>query len=304
MNKRAVDIVGVPLDLGAGRRGVDMGPSAFRLTGLARRLERLGYAVRDHGNVIVPQPETSTVGDEHKRFITEITEVCDRVYQIARAAAERESLVLTLGGDHSVAAGSVGGVAAAHLARGQRIGVLWIDAHADMNTPQTSPSGNVHGMPLAAILGNGPDELANIGGVCPKVLPQNVALIGIRELDEHERDLVRASGVFAYTMADVDRRGISDVIDDALHHILEGTVGLHVSLDVDGIDPAVAPGVGTPVRGGLDYRESHLAMEMVAESGQLLGMDVVEVNPILDHQNSTAELGTELILSAFGKSIL
>jgi len=304
MSRRAVDIVGVPLDLGAGRRGVDMGPSAFRLTGLTERLERLGYAVRDHGNVFVPQPETSVVGDTHKRYIGEIAGVCGLVMQIAHDAATRDALVLTLGGDHSIAAGSIGGVAAAHAARGHRISVLWIDAHADMNTPETSPSGNVHGMPLAAVLGHGPRELADLGGLSPKVRPQNVALVGIRELDEHERDLVRASGVYAYTMADVDRRGISDVIDEALNHILEGTVGLHVSLDVDGIDPDVAPGVGTPVRGGLDYRESHLAMEMVAESGQLLGMDVVEVNPILDRGNSTAELGTELILSAFGKSIL
>jgi arginase len=304
MHAHAVDIVGVPLDLGAGRRGVDMGPSAFRLTGLTAGLARLGYEVRDHGNVVVPQPETSSVGDERKRFITEIAGVCERVYQIARAAAERDALVLTLGGDHSVAAGSIGGVAAARHARGHRIAVMWIDAHADMNTPETSPSGNVHGMPLAAVLGHGPRELADIGGLSPKVLPQNVALIGIRDLDEHERDLVRASGVCAYTMADIDRRGISDVVDEAMHRILEGTVGVHVSLDVDGLDPEVAPGVGTPVRGGLDYRESHLAMEMVAECGQLLGMDVVEVNPILDHRNSTAEMGAELILSAFGKSIL
>lgn len=301
---RSVDIIGVPLDLGAGRRGVDMGPSAFRLTRLAERMQALGYAVRDRGNVPVPLPETSREGDTSKRFIAEITAVCERLYELTKDAATQDIIALSLGGDHSLAAGSIGGVAAARAERGERIGLLWIDAHADMNTPESSMSGNVHGMPLAAILGSGPVELASIGGMMPKVRPENVALVGIRELDEREKAIVRASGIHAFTMSDVDRRGISDVIDEALAYVLNGTCGVHLSLDVDGIDPVIAPGVGTPVKGGLDYRESHLAMEMVAETGRLIAMDVVEVNPILDRGNETAELGSELILSALGKSIL
>ena len=301
---RSVDIIGVPLDLGAGRRGVDMGPSAFRLTRLSERIEALGYTVRDRGNVPVPLPETSREGDTSKRFIAEIAAVCESLFHLTKDAASRDVIALSLGGDHSLATGSIGGVAAARAERGERIGLLWIDAHADMNTPETSLSGNVHGMPLAAILGNGPMELASLGGMIPKVRPENVALVGIRELDEREKAVVRASGIHAFTMSDVDRRGISEIIAEALSYVLNGTCGVHVSLDVDGIDPGIAPGVGTPVKGGLDYRESHLAMEMVAETGRLIGMDVVEVNPILDRGNETAELGSELILSALGKSIL
>jgi arginase len=264
----------------------------------------MGHTVRDRGNVAVPQPETTWVGDLSKRFIMEITEVCRNLFGYAEQAATEGRVLLTLGGDHSLAAGSIGGVAAAHRARGARIGLVWIDAHADMNTPETSPSGNVHGMPLAAVLGHGPQELAMLGGFAPKVEPRNVALVGIRDLDEREKGLVRDSGIHAYTMTDIDRRGISTVMRDALERVLAGAAGLHLSLDMDGLDPEIAPGVGTPVRGGLSYRESHLAMEMVAETGHLLAMDVVEANPILDHRNLTAELGSELILSAMGKSIL
>jgi arginase len=299
-----VHILGAPLDLGAGRRGVDMGPSALRLTHLGPRLEALGHHVLDQGNVEVAVAEATSFGDPQCRYVREVAATCGDIFERVWASVEGGAVPLTLGGDHSIAAGSVAAVAAAHRKRGARIGLLWIDAHADINTPETSPSGNVHGMPLAALLGLGPAALSEIGGPGPKVQPQNVALVGIRALDEAEKATVRASGIHAYTMADIDRRGISAVLTDALAHVLDGTGGVHVSFDIDGLDPEIAPGVGTPVRGGLSYRESHLAMELVAESGRIAGFDLVEVNPILDTHNVTAEMGCELILSAFGKSIL
>ena len=302
--QRTVHIFGAPLDLGAGRRGVDMGPSALRLTHLGPRLEALGLRVEDHGNVDVAIAEATSFGDPHARYAREVSATCGQLFDRVRRSVEAGAIPLTLGGDHSIASGSVAAVAFVHRARQSNIGLLWIDAHADMNTPETSPSGNVHGMPLAAILGFGVPELAELGGHGPKVKPENVAIIGIRALDEAEKEIVRRSGVHAYTMADIDRRGISSVLDAALSDVLTGTAGVHVSLDADGLDPEIAPGVGTPVRGGLSYRESHLAMEMVAESGKLVGFDLVEVNPIFDAHNVTAELGCELVLSAFGKRIL
>jgi arginase len=302
--RRTVHILGAPLDLGAGRRGVDMGPSALRLTHLGQRLEALGLEVVDEGNVEVAQAEATSAGDLHARYLPQVAGTCGQIFERVWASVQAGAIPLTLGGDHSIAAGSVAAVAAAHRGSSGPIGLLWIDAHADMNTPESSPSGNVHGMPLAALLGYGPAALVEIGGPGAKVHPRNVALIGIRAVDGREKEFVRASGVHVYTMADVDRRGISAVLHEALAHVLDGTAGVHVSLDADGLDPEIAPGVGTPVRGGLSYRESHLAMEMVAESGRMLGMDLVEVNPILDAHNATAELGCELILSAFGKRIL
>jgi len=302
--QRNVHILGAPLDLGAGRRGVDMGPSALRLTHIGARLAELGLGVEDHGNVDVAVAEATAFGDPRARYAREVAATCGQIFQRVWSSVESGAVPLTLGGDHSIAAGSVAAVAAVHRGRGETVGLLWIDAHADMNTPESSPSGNVHGMPMAAILGLGPTALAELGGLGPKVQAQNVALIGIRSLDAREKEIVRRSGVHVYTMMDIDRRGISIVLEEALGHVLDGTAGVHVSLDVDGLDPEIAPGVGTPVRGGLSYRESHLAMEMVAESEKLLGFDLVEVNPILDAHNATAELGCELVLSAFGKRIL
>lgn len=301
--RRRTDLIGVPLDLGAGRRGVDMGPSAFRLTGLAGRIAALGGEVLDRGDVDVPIPETCVPGPERKRFILEIAAVCRTLAGLTEGSVGDGAVPVSLGGDHSLAAGSVAGAAAALRRRGGELGLIWVDAHADMNTPETTPSGNVHGMPLAACLGQGPDELVAIGGGA-SVRPENVALIGIRNLDEREKGLVRGSGVRAYTMSDLDRRGVGAVLDEVLSALRRTAAGVHLSLDLDGLDPEVAPGVGTPVRGGLSYREAHLLCEMVAEDGRLTSLDVVELNPTLDVRNHSAEVGAELILSALGQRIL
>jgi arginase len=302
--QRTVDIIGVPLDLGGGRRGVDMGPSALRIAGLDPRIAALGYRVCDRGDLVVPIPETQRPGDERKRYMREISEVCVRLYQVALSSLDEGGLPVVLGGDHSVAAGSV--AASSEVARrgGKPLGLIWVDAHGDMNTPASSESGNVHGMPLAALLGPEPAELAGIGGVSPKVLPQHTVLIGVRNLDAREKLRVRESGVHVFTMKDIDRVGIAAVAERALHLAGTGTAGVHVSLDIDVCDPAVAPGVGTPVKGGLDYREAHMVMEMIADSNLLMALDIVEVNPTLDIQNNTAALGTELVLSALGMKIL
>jgi arginase len=302
---RSVYVIGAPLDLGGGRRGVDMGPSAFRTAGLGERIAALGYRVFDRGNVPVPVPETVDRLHEHKKYIDEIARVCADLYERVRAALDHGAVPLVLGGDHSVAAGSVAAAAAWARARHQLpIGLLWVDAHGDMNTPATSPSGNVHGMPLAALLGPEPTELSSIGGMTPAVRPEHTALIGVRNLDDREKQLVRASGVHVFTMKDIDRQGIASVMEAAIAVASAGTAGIHVSFDMDVCDPSIAPGVGTPVRGGLDYREAHMVMEMVADAGRLTSFDLVEVNPTLDVRNSTAELGTELALSALGQKIL
>jgi arginase len=301
---RTVHLLGAPLDLGAGRRGVDMGPSALRLTQIGARLESLGHRVVDGGNVEVAVAEATQVGDPRARYLTQVAATCGQIFERVWQSVEAGAIPLTLGGDHSIAVGSVAAVAAAHRRRERRIGLLWIDAHADMNTPESSPSGNVHGMPLASLLGFGAPALVELGGPGAKVDPRHVAVVGLRDVDATEREIVRRSGVHAYTMADIDRRGMWSVMTEALAFVLDGTAGVHVSLDVDGLDPEIAPGVGTAVRGGLSYRESHLAMELIAESERLLGFDLVEVNPILDRHNATAELGCELVLSAFGKRIL
>jgi arginase len=300
-----VHIIGVPLDLGGGRRGVDMGPSAFRIAGLGDRLAALGYTVVDRGDLPAPIPETQPATDSTKRYIADIAKVCRKVYETSLASLDEGALPLVLGGDHSLAAGSV--AAAASWARRIRrlpIGLLWIDAHGDMNTPATSPSGNVHGMPLAALLGPEPAELARIGGAGPKVKPSQTVLIGVRNLDSREKDLVRASRVHVFTMKDIDRRGIASVVEEAVRLAGDGTAGIHVSFDMDVCDPSIAPGVGTRVKGGFDYREAHMVMEIVADSARLTSLDMVEVNPTLDSQNATAELGTELTLSALGMKIL
>jgi arginase len=301
---RPVHIIGVPLDLGSGRRGVDMGPSALRIAGLDERIAGLGYRVIDQGDIQTPIPETRDPGDTHKKYIREIAAVCQSLYDCSCRAFAEGGLPLVLGGDHSLAAGSVGAAAAHARKAGKPLGLLWIDAHGDMNTPGSSESGNVHGMPLAALLGPEPVELSTLGGFWPKVRPEHAVLVGIRNLDRREKEIVRTSGVHVFTMKDIDRLGIAAVIEQAISTACEGTAGVHVSFDVDVCDPAIAPGVGTPVKGGLDYREAHMAMEMIADAGRLLSLDVVEVNPVLDIQNATAALATELVLSALGMKIL
>jgi arginase len=300
-----VHIIGVPLDLGGGRRGVDMGPSAFRIAGLGEQLAALGYSVVDKGDLPTPIPETQELRDEHKKYIRDIAKVCQKVYQTALGSFDEDAMPVVLGGDHSLAAGSV--AAAAEWGRKSKqlpIGLLWVDAHGDMNTPATSLSGNVHGMPLAALLGPEPAELSKIGTFAPKVLPEHTVLVGIRNLDEREKVAVRDSGVHVFTMKDIDRQGIASIVEEAVKLAGSGTAGIHVSFDMDVCDPLIAPGVGTPVKGGLDYREAHMVMEIVADSGLLTSLDLVEVNPTLDVRNATAQLGTELALSALGMKIL
>ena len=301
---RAVHIIGVPLDLGGNRRGTDMGPSAFRIAGLADRLSALGLAVTDRGDIASPIPEAKGPGDARKRYVKDIAKVCQRLYQTSLASLELGALPIALGGDHSLAAGSVAAAAAYQRARGASLGLIWVDAHGDMNSPASSESGNVHGMPMAALLGGEPAELGHFGGHAPVVAARHTVLVGIRNLDEREKEIVRASKVHVFTMKEIDRLGIAEVMDRAIAIASEGTGGFHVSFDLDVCDPTVAPGVGTPVKGGLSYRESHVAMEMVSESGRLTALDLVEVNPSLDIRNATAELGTELALSALGKRIL
>jgi arginase len=301
---KPIHIIGVPLDLGGARRGVDMGPSAFRIAGLGERIATLGYSVTDKGDLPAPIPETRGPGDERKKYIREIARVCQKLYQTALATLDEEGMPLVLGGDHSLAAGSVAAAAEAARRTEKPLGLIWVDAHGDMNTPASSTSGNVHGMPLAALLGGEPAELSKIGGASPKVLPSHTVLVGVRNLDEREKDLVRESKIHVFTMKDIDRAGVAAIAEQAIAIAGNGTAGIHVSLDLDVCDPSIAPGVGTPVKGGLDYREAHMLMEMVADSGMLTSLDMVEVNPTLDLRNTTAELATELALSILGMKIL
>jgi arginase len=302
---RRIRVLGVPLDMGASRRGVDMGPSAMRVAGLASRLEALGHQVADGGNIRVEIAETQTSGNECARYLNEIAETCARTAEAVLETLQAGMTPLLLGGDHSLAAGSVSGAAEFYRRRNQKIGVLWIDAHSDINTPETSPSGNVHGMPLAALLGLGPEPLGKIFGYAPKIAAENTVLIGVRDIDAAERENIRRAGVaHVYTMRDIDERGMRTVMEEAVRAAGQGTAGYHVSLDMDWIDPEDAPGVGTPVRGGATYREAHLAMEILADDGRLLSFEIVEVNPILDEHNRTADLAVELACSAFGKKIL
>ena len=301
---RAAHIIGVSLDLGGNRRGVDMGPSAFRIAGLAERLSALGFPVVDEGDLVAPIPEVKALGDPAKKYIREIAKVCERLYKTALGVLERGGIPVVLGGDHSLAAGSVAATADYVRRENKPLGLIWVDAHGDMNTPGTSTSGNVHGMPLASLLGPEPAELSRIGGFSPKVLPQHTVLIGIRNLDDREKVIVRDSRVKVFTIKDVDRAGIAAVVEEALAIAGRDTAGVHVSFDLDVCDPMIAPGVGTPVKGGLDYREAHMLMEMVADSGLLRALDLVEVNPILDDRNMTAVLGAELASSALGQKIL
>jgi len=291
--------------MGASRRGVDMGPSAMRVAGLEARLEALGHKVNDGGNIRVEIAETQTLGNKSARYLKEITETCTRTAEAVITALADGMTPLVLGGDHSLAAGSVSGVAEFYRRKGEKIGVIWIDAHSDINTPETSPSGNVHGMPLAALLGLGPESLGGIYGFSPKISPENTVLIGVRDIDAAERENIHRAGVTAvYTMRDIDERGMRIVMEEALKAAGNGTAGYHVSLDMDWIDPEDAPGVGTPVRGGATYREAHLAMEILADDARLLSFEMVEVNPVIDEHNRTADLAVELACSAFGKKIL
>ncbi len=301
---RTVHVIGVPLDLGGNRRGTDMGPSAFRIAGFGEQLAKLGVRVVDKGDVPSPIPERKGAGDPHKRYVKDIARVCQRLFQASLSSFSEGAMPIVLGGDHSLGAGSVA-AASAHLRnQGKALGLIWVDAHGDMNNPSSSGSGNVHGMPLAALLGSEPAELAHFAGPGPAILAKHTVLVGIRNLDEVEKQIVRASQVHVFTMKEIDRLGISEVMSRAIAIATKGTGGFHVSYDLDACDPTVAPGVGTPVKGGLSYREAHVVMESVAESGLMTSFDLVEVNPTLDIRNTTAELGTELALSALGKSIL
>jgi arginase len=304
MRTSHIAIIGAPLDLGAGRRGVDMGPSAMRVANLNGRLASLGYEVEDLGNIAVEQPESLPAGPERSRYLPHITQTCARLARLVEKAAGQGRAPLVLGGDHSVAVGTVSGMSRHFRKRKQALGLIWIDAHADMNTPDTSPSGNVHGMPLSCCIGMGPRELTHIGGYAPKVDPRNVALVGVREVDILEKPHVRESGVRAFTMRDIDERGLRAIMVDAIQIASAGTEAFHLSLDMDSVDPQEAPGVGTPVRGGITYREAHLAMELICDSGLMASIEVVEVNPVIDEANRTANLAVELVMSAMGKRIL
>ncbi|HLK47609.1 MAG TPA: arginase [Bryobacteraceae bacterium] len=304
MKPSHIAIIGAPLDLGAGRRGVDMGPSAIRMANLNRRVSSLGYSVEDLGNVEVVQPETAAVGSSQAKYLPEIAVTCNRLALAVEQALARGTLPVALGGDHSIAVGTASGVSRFFRQNGHAVGIIWLDAHADMNTPGTSPSGNVHGMPLACVVGMGPPELTHLSAYAPKISPRNAAIVGLRDVDQMEKPHVRDSGVRAFTMRDIDERGLRAVMDEAIRLACDGTAGFILSLDMDFVDPGDAPGVGTPVRGGVTYREAHLAMEMICDSGQMVAMEVVEVNPVLDEANRTADLAVELVMSGLGKRIL
>jgi arginase len=304
VSSKKIRVIGVPLDLGQSRRGVDMGPSAVRVAGLEARLEALGFVVEDAGNIAVAIPEQKKEGDPQAKYLKEITATCTKHAELVLKTLEAGKTPVVLGGDHSVAVGTVAGASEFVRRHNQKLGLIWIDAHTDINTPESSPSGNVHGMPLAAIMGLGPPELANIFGFSPKVASENCVLVGVRDIDAAEKENVRKAGIEVYTMRDIDERGMRAVMEDALRAAGRGTAGYHVSLDMDWVDPEDAPGVGTPVRGGATYREAHLAMEIIADHGRLTSFEIMEVNPVIDEHNQTANLAVELTLSVFGKKIL
>jgi arginase len=299
-----IRLLGIPMDLGSGRRGVDMGPSAIRIAGISDRLRELGHTVVDDGDLDVRNMEQLPVGNPRARYEKEITRTMHQLAARVEKTMAGGGFPLILGGDHAIAIGTVNGIARHARSKKKRTGILWIDAHGDINTPATSPTGNIHGMPLAAILGLGPEGLSRLDGSPTRIRPQNVALVGIRSLDEGEREHLRTLGVRVFTMSDIDKQGIHRVMKKALAAVTDGTSFVHVSLDLDAVDPTIAPGVGTPVKGGLDYREAHLIMENIADAGIMTSLDVVEVNPILDENNISAEFSVELVQSAFGKNIL
>jgi arginase len=301
---RRVSLLGVPLGFGAGHAGVDLGPAAMRVARLTQRIAQLGYEVRDLGDLRIEVPREQAPPQEKAKYLAEIVAACETVADEVQKMMRAGELPVVLGGDHSIAAGSVAGVAAIARERGAQIGLVWFDAHADMNTPETSPSGNVHGMPLAALLGYGAPELTHVAGFAPKLDPRFCAHVGARDLDPAERELIKRLGIRFFTMREIDERGMSAVMDEAIEIARRAPGGYHVTLDVDALDPGDAPGSGTVVRGGLTYREAHLAMEKIADAGGMISLEVVEINTALDMNNRTAELGVELILSALGKTIL
>ena len=301
---RKVRIIGVPLDLGQERRGVDMGPSALRVAGLNDRIRELGFEVEDAGNLHVPIREMQHVGNHQAKYLAEIAAVAKHHAAWVLRTLRQGYLPLVLGGDHSIAVGTVTGVSAYYRRKNKQIGLIWVDAHADMNTPETSPSGNIHGMPLACCLGYGPKELTHLLGFSPIVPPRNAVLVGVREVDAREKQIVNESGLTVYTMRDIDERGLRTVMEEAIAIADRDTAGFAVTLDMDFVDPAEAPGVGTPVRGGATYREAHLVMEMMADAKRMLSLEIVEINPVIDVANKTAALAVELTLSALGKKIL
>lgn len=298
---KPIRIYGIPMDLGQLRRGVDMGPSAIRYAGLYDKLRRLGYNPIDAGNVIVPQVEQVGVALDpaiNARYLPQVTQVCCDIYDLIRSTLNEGDYAIFLGGDHSMSIGTVSAVS-----QMGKVGVLWVDAHADMNTPRTSPSGNIHGMSVAALLGDGPDPLISIGGPAPKLQPRDVAMVGLRNLDHEEKQRVAQVGVLPFTMRDIDESGMSSVARQILEWFADYDY-LHISLDLDGCDPSFAPGVGTPVNGGLTYREAHLLMEILHDSGKVRTLDVVEVNPVLDERNRTADVAVDLVASLFGQQII
>jgi arginase len=304
VTERTVRIIGVPLDLGASRRGTDVGPSALRIAGLGAALRRLGFSVAREEDIPAPAMETRTVEDVKVRYKPQILEVCTQLANEVKNHLEEGAFPLVLGGDHSIAMGTFAGTAGYCRDRGQSVGLIWFDAHGDMNVPGVSPSGNIHGMPLAHLLGQGDEDLKNILGFSPKVNPENVALIGVRDIDAGERKIIRDSGIHAFTMREIDEHGMAAVANRAMEIVNDGTAGFHISFDVDGCDPTVIPGSGTLVPGGVSFREAHLLMEYCADNGGLISMEVVELNPFLDDGNISAERTLQLILSAMGKSIL
>jgi arginase len=302
-DKKTIELIGVPIDLGAGRRGVDMGPSAIRIADLEIRLEQLGYKVEDFGDLEVMIPETQPVGQGSLRYKEAILKTCEELCREVSRSLGQGRLPLILGGDHSLGIGSVAGSSTFYASRGESLGLLWFDAHGDFNTPETTPSGNIHGMSLAVCLGLGDPDLVNLGGRHPTIESRNTVLIGIRDLDQGERDSLKRTGCTVYTMRDLDERGMRDVVDEAIGIASDGTAGIHLSFDMDVIDPEDAPGTGTPVWGGITYREAHLAMELINDRAEIAAIDVVEVNPVLDNQNLTGILAAELVQSLMGKRI-
>lgn len=299
-----VDVIGVPLDLGANMRGANMGPAAIRIAALHDKLRYLGYAVRELGDLHVPLRES--IGQEvtSQRYLPAIAQVCERLCEATEASVKRGHIPLTIGGDHCIAIGSISGVSKAMADRGERLGLIWVDAHADLNTPEASPTGNIHGMPLATLLDMGHPRLRRIGGEGAKIRPTNVVLLGIRAIDDIERKLCRESGVRYYTMREIDERGMPAIMEEAVRYATDGTAGVHVSFDMDAIEPLYAPGVSTPVTGGLSYREAHLCLEYLAERTKVVGMDFVELNPMTDVDHKTAKATVELVQSLLGKSII
>src|SRR5258706_2107265 len=302
--QRSIEIIGVPVDLGAGRRGVDMGPSAIRIADLEPRLEALGHQVTDSGDLDVMIPETEEVGESRLRYKAPILAFSEALCRAVEKSLSEKKMPLVLGGDHSIAIGSIAGSTGWYARQSEKLGLIWFDAHGDANTPETTPSGNIHGMSLAVSLGLGDKDLVGLGGRAPKILPRNTVLIGVRDLDSGERETLKTCGATVYTMRDLDERGMRDVVDEAIRIASDGTAGVHLSFDLDVVDPEDAPGTGTPVWGGVTYREAHLAMEMLADRAQVVSIDLVEVNPVLDTQNMTGVLAAELAQSVLGKRIL